>query len=155
MITGRSKEKDFSKRTEFNDGKSSSTLRISAFNDDNTGLFSYTKMCLRSPRWNMTIKCQSCSVVSSTMCTAKMRRHYRFFPLTVSCILLALVRYTATCCRHHISSSVSRQHRSFRLSIRHIRPTYRYTIVSPSRLSWHALSCVLAAFKAVEGSSGA
>ena len=91
VITGRSKEKNFSERTEFNDGKSSSTPRISAFNDDNTDLFSYTTMCLRSPRWNMTNKCQSCSVVSSTMCTAKMLRHYGFLPLTASFILPALV----------------------------------------------------------------
>jgi len=157
VITGRWKDKDFSERTEFNDGKSSSTPRTTAF-DENTVPFLYTvhyTMSLRSPRWNMTTKCRSCSEISSTVCTAKTQRHHGFLPLTLSCILLALVRYTATCYWHRVSNNVSRQHRSICLSIRHIRPTCYYTIVSQSRLSWHTLSCVLAAFKDVEGSSGA
>jgi len=57
----------------------------------------HSKMSLRSSRWNMTTKCRSCSVIPSTMCTSNVRRHYGFLLLTVSCIFLALVRYTATC----------------------------------------------------------
>ena len=84
--------------------------RMTAFNDDNTGPFSYTVHCtlgLRSPRWNMTTKCRSSSVILSTMCTAEMRRHYGFLHQTVSCILSALVIYKATCYWRHVSNSVS------------------------------------------------
>jgi len=85
----------------------------------------------------MTTKCRSCSVIPSTMCTSKVRRHYGFLLLTVSCILLALVRYTATCCWHHVFSP---RHQPICLSVRHIRPTCCYTIVSRSRLSQQTLS---------------
>ena len=50
----------------------------------------HSKLSLRSPRWNMTNKCRSGLVIPSTMRTEKMRRHYGFLHLTVSCILLAL-----------------------------------------------------------------
>jgi len=157
VITWCSKEMGFSERTEFNDGKSSSTPRTTAFNDDNTGPFLYPvhyTMSLPSPRWNMTTKCRSCSVIFPTMRIAKMRRHYGFLPLKVSSILLALVIDKGTFYWHQVSNSVSQWHQSIRLSNRHIRPTCHYTIVSRSRLSWHTLSCVLAAVKDVEGSGG-
>ena len=124
----------FSERTEFNDGKSSSTPRTTAFNDDNTGPFLYTvcsSMSLRSSRWNMTTKCRSCSVIPSTMCTSNVRRHYGFLLLTVSCILLAL-GYRATNYWYHVSSPL---YQPICLSVRQVRPTYCYTIVSRSRLS--------------------
>jgi len=111
----------------------------------------HSKMSLRSRRWNMTTKCRSSSVIPSTMCTSKMRVHYGFLPLTVSCTLPALVRYTATCYWHRVFSSVPLRHQSICLSIRHIRPTCYYIIVSRSRRSRHTLSCVLAAIKDVGG----
>jgi len=98
--------------------------------------------------WQISVN--SCSVVSSTMCTAKMRRHYGFLPLTASCVLLALVIYKVTCYWHHESNSVSWRHQLIHLSIRHILPTCCYTIVSWSWLSGHTLSCVLVAIEDVE-----
>ena len=60
----------FSERTEFNDGKSSSTPRTTAFNDDNTGHFLYTfhyTMSLRSSSW-MRRRSVSMVLVSNAYC---------------------------------------------------------------------------------------
>ena len=108
----------------------------------------YSKMNFRSSRWNMTTKCRSCSVIPSTMFTAKVRRHHGFLLLTVSYILLGLVRYTATCYWYHVFSP---QQQPICLSVRHIRPTCCYIIVSRSRLSRQILSCVLEAIEDFEG----
>jgi len=75
----------------------------------------YSKMSLRSPRWNMTNKC----------------RYYGCLLLIVSCILLAL-GYRATNYWHHVSSP---RYRPICLSVRHVRRTCCYTIVSRSRIS--------------------
>jgi len=154
VITWCSKEMGFSERTEFNNGKSSSTPRTTEFNDENTGPFLYPvhyTMSFRSPRWNMTTKCRSCSVILPTMSISKMRRHYGFLPLKLSSILLALVIDKGTCYWHQVSNSVSRWHQSIRLSNRHIRPTCCYTIVSwsnfpdrHSRVFWWKLKILKA-----------
>jgi len=78
----------------------------------------HSKMSFRSPRWNMTNNCRSCSVIPSIMCTSNVRRHYGCLLRTVSCILLAL-GYRATNYWHHV---LSPRHQPICLSVRHIRP---------------------------------
>jgi len=87
----------------------------------------------------MTTKSRSCSVISSTVCNAKTRRHYGFLSLTVSCFLPASVRYTVTCYR-----VFSPRRLSIRLSARHIQPSIIVSL-SLGHDFPDTLSCVLEA----------